>query len=316
MTIPLTTTLKRVFITGASGFVGQHIVQVGLHKGTELHLLSRSGNAVEGCHVWRGDLTEAEGIHRILGEIRPDGVIHLAASGVAYGTISGADVIQVNAVSVATLFDALIAHRLSPTVVLAGSGFEYQTQDRDLSEDDPAQPSSLYGISKLTATLLAEFYSKQMPVCVLRLFSLYGLGEKEPRLAPYIIAQAKRGAPIELTAGEQLRDYAYVGDVAEACWKALENTATRAASTSKFFQILNVASGHSITLRGFIDLLADQLRQHGVQPDLRFGARPYRLDEIMNYTANIRRMQSAWGWSLPTSLEDGLAIMVKSVVEE
>jgi nucleoside-diphosphate-sugar epimerase len=63
-------------------------------------------------------------------------------------------------------------------------------------------------------------------------------------------------------------------------------------------------------LRDFCEILATILREAGCAPDLRFGARPYRQDEMMNYTADISLLESTLGWMPATSLETGLRGMV------
>jgi len=144
-----------------------------------------------------------------------------------------------------------------------------------------------------------------LPVTVLRPFSLYGPGEAAGRLAPYLIAKVRAGEPVDLTAGEQLRDYAEVGDVAEAFWRALDRPPTNGK-----LRLLNIATGKSVTLRDFCDILATILRDAGYAPDLRFGARPYRPDEMMDYTADVSLLESTLGWIPATSLETGLRRMI------
>ena len=149
---------------------------------------------------------------------------------------------------------------------------------------------------------IAAVYAGRMPITVLRPFSIYGRGESPGRLAPHIIAKARAGEPVDLTPGEQLRDYAGVTDVAEAFWRALAQPPAIGA-----LRTLNVASGRMITLRAFVETLAEALRQAGFKPELRFGARSYRRDEMMNYTADISLLRDTLAWTPATPLESGLA---------
>jgi nucleoside-diphosphate-sugar epimerase len=106
---------------------------------------------------------------------------------------------------------------------------------------------------------------------------------------------------VELTAGEQLRDYMDVCDAAEAFWRAM---ASRPQDNQ--LRVLNVASGQVITLRDFCEKLAEELRSANYTPDLNFGIRPYRSDEMMNYTADITLLKETLQWQPKTSLKDGL----------
>lgn len=293
---------KRVLITGATGFVGRHVVQQGLALDVELHALSRTRGSSAGVCWWQGDLLDEDVIKQIMLQVRPDGILHLAAGGVAYGAARQKDILRINVEGLAILLDSVQDAGLQPHVVLAGSGFEYAPQDRPLREDDPIAPSSVYGVSKAAATQLAHLFAARFPITVLRLFSLYGPGEKEPRVVPYVIAQALRGLPVELTSGEQMRDYTYVKDVAEGFWRTLASPPSAPAC-----RVWNMASGVSITLRSFLETLAQLLGQRGLDPDLRFGARPYRSDELMTYTAAIDQLCLELAWSPSTSMIAGLS---------
>lgn len=292
---------RRVLVTGASGFIGKHVVAMGQRLGAELHVLCRNG--LPGLHLreWLVDIRNAEAVKDAVSAVQPEGILHLVARGVAYGSSSLANLLEVNTVGLVNLLEAAGALRMPPSVVIAGSGFEYAPNNSPLSELDPLLPASAYGVSKAAATMLAALYAGRMPITVLRLFSLYGPGELEPRLTPSIIEKAIRGESIDLTAGEQIRDYTFVEDAAEAFWRAL---ATSEKITS--LRVLNVATGVQVILRQFVEALAGVLEDHGIEADLRFGARPYRTDELMVYCADVSRLQSSLSWVPGTPLEAGL----------
>ena len=192
-------------------------------------------------------------------------------------------------------------------MVCAGSGFEYAPLDRPRRESDPLLPNSAYGASKAAATDIASFYATRLPVTVLRPFSIYGAGEPAGRLAAYVIAKTRTGELVDLTPGEQRRDYAEVGDVAEAFWRALAQPPPLGV-----LRALNVSSGEVITLRAFVEGVADALRVAGFTPDLRFGARPYRSDEMMDYTADISLLRTTLGWTPSILLKTGLSQMMSN----
>lgn len=296
---------QRVLVTGATGFVGRHVIQQGLALNVELHALSRTEKRSAGVRWWQGDLLHEDEIKHILSQVQSDGILHLAAGGVAYGAAHNRDVLQVNIEGLAILLDSVQEAGIGPHVVLAGSGFEYAPQDRPLREDDPIAPNSVYGVSKAASARLAHLYAARFPITVLRLFSLYGPGEQEPRVVPYVIAQTRRGLPVELTPGEQVRDYTYVKDAAEGFWRTL---ALR--PVAPMCRVWNLASGVSITLRSFLETLDQCLAERGLTPDLRFGARPYRSDELMTYTADIARLCKALAWTPSTTLAVGFSAML------
>jgi nucleoside-diphosphate-sugar epimerase len=134
-----------------------------------------------------------------------------------------------------------------------------------------------------------------MPVTLLRLFSIYGPGEQEPRLLPYLIGCARRGQPVELTSCEQVRDYTHVADAAESFWRALASSPRTSG-----LRVLNIGTGVPVTLKQFVLYVADALRKEGMMSELIFGAKPYRPGEPMTYTADVSLAEATLEW-LPSS---------------
>jgi nucleoside-diphosphate-sugar epimerase len=193
---------------------------------------------------------------------------------------------------------------------MADTGFVYAPQNRPIAEDDPISPFNFYAHSKVAASEVARYHAQHLPVTILRIFSLYSPYENPPRLLPHIVHTAKQGQPIELTAGQQVRDYAYAGDIAQAFWRALSLTPSGQPD------IINIGSGTPITLRDFVETVGNILTENGIQPDFRFGARPYRDNELMTYVPNIDKMRNRLGWSFPTSLATGLRTCVEDMLEQ
>lgn len=293
-----------MLVTGAGGFVGRHVQRIGAKLGAELHIFGRSG-ATGDSRFHPGEIEDAARVGEVLRQVAPAGIIQLAAAGVAYGQNDVAGLLPVNAIGLANLLEAASALDVPPSVVCAGSGFEYAPLEHARIESDPLLPNSAYGASKAAATAVASYYASRIPLTMLRPFSIYGADEPAGRLAPYVIAKTRAGEPVDLTPGEQLRDYSHVGDVAEAFWRALAQPPDAGA-----LRVLNVASGHIVTLRAFVEALAEALRRTGLTPELRFGARDYRSDEMMDYTADISLLRATLGWVPPTSLATGLQQML------
>lgn len=301
---------RRVLVTGGTGFVGQRLLAQAIAHKVDVYSVSLSGKAPIGSKAYAVDLRDKTRLRGVIQQIRPAGVFHLAAGGVAYGTGDLNTLLQVNALGLENLLSAIEATDLRCPVIIAGSGLEYAPSERPMAEDDPLRPLTPYGVSKAAATLIAQYYARKIPITVLRLFNVYGNGEKSPRLTPYIIECALNRTPIELTGCEQRRDYTYVEDVAEAFWRAAALSAPEGE-----LRVMNVASGKIIALRTFVEALAAILTEYDLTPQLVFGAKPYRPDEPMVYAANIVRMESLLGWTPSTPLETGLRLTVEAALE-
>src|SRR5207249_4422828 len=128
----------------------------------------------------------------------PEAVLHLAAAGVAYGNSAITDLLTVNVAGLDGLLAAISEVGACP-VVVAGSGFEYAPQEHAIGETDEIGPVCSYGVSKAAATLTANWYAGRMPITLLRIFSVFGAGEREPRLLPHIVRRTKLGLSSDLT---------------------------------------------------------------------------------------------------------------------
>ena len=79
-------------------------------------------------------------------------------------------------------------------------------------------------------------------------------------------------------------------------------------------RVLNVGTGKGVPLRRFVDLIVENLRRHGLNPDIRFGARPYRPGEAMHVVADVTRLRSTLGWLPSLPLETGVQRAVDSIL--
>lgn len=284
---------RRVLITGATGFIGSNVVAAGLALGVEIHALSAEG-AIPGVKSWPVRVEDRRAVSEVVSSIRPEAVLHLAAAGTTYGSSSITELLTVNVAGLDSLLAAIAEVGACP-VVIAGSGFEYAPQERAIAETDKIGPVTAYGVSKAAATLTAQMYAGLMPITLLRIFSVFGVGEREPHLLPYIVGCTKQGLSADLTPGGQVRDYVYAGDVAECFWRTLASPPADGR-----LRVLNVGSGRTMTLREFVELAARELSESGLTPSIAFGARPHRSDELMFYVPRVERLHDILGW-LPSS---------------
>ncbi len=295
---------KRVLITGGSGFIGRHLrTLVAERKGI---LLSTSSKGGDGCQPM--DLTAPAEVQRILAEFKPDIIFHLASVGVT-GKSSFAQLLAVNTIGTATLLECCNELVTSPTVVLAGSGYEYAPQQRAIVEEDPIVPTSQYGISKAAATQYAMLSPNRSNTIVLRLFNVYGPGEAQTRLLPQLIRAAISGTPVNTTLGEQIRDFVFVQDVAEAFIRC------SALSLTKGPIVLNLGSGSPIRLSRFIESTAAALKKSNLDLAVNYGATPYREGEPMHYEASTRKLRELLNWLPETPLDAGLALTITQFLQ-
>jgi nucleoside-diphosphate-sugar epimerase len=215
--------MNPVLVTGASGFIGGHLVRSLVRQGFDVVSASHKSGFEEDKRHFRLDLRDAAAVHKLFRQFRFPAVIHLVAAEAE----NFDDLVSVNTVATATLARTALAHGVQ-RFVYVGSAFEYRPQAHAMDEATPLGGPNLYGASKAAGWMLLDTLHRLegLPLVTLRPFSIYGPGENPAKLVPYVILQALQGEPIRLTLGSQVRDYVFVDDVVEALRLGLTGPAT------------------------------------------------------------------------------------------
>jgi nucleoside-diphosphate-sugar epimerase len=192
----------------------------------------------------------------------------------------------------------------------AGSCSEYSLPIPEgslIDETHPIRPTSLYGAAKAACGIVgnALAFNLGIPFVTLRLFGVFGTHEGPQRLIPYVIDRLRNSRPVDLTPGEQIRDFLFEDDVAEAFIQAGN------AVGLKPYETYNVCSSRPIQIRAVGEAVAASLKKPTHL--LRWGERPYRPDEPMWLVGNNRRFVEATSWHPTISLEDGIGRMISGI---
>lgn len=285
---------QKILITGASGFIGSHLLRRLYREGTEVHALSRTKHSSDDNRLywWQVDLAETEAVWKLVRTIKPDVVFHLASHNVGARDL---DLVMLtfrsNLISTVNLFTA-ISEIGCRRVVLASS------MEEPALGDAHAIPSSPYAAAKWASSAYARmFYALyQLPVVILRIFMVYGPAEWHLRkIVPYVILSLLRGEAPQVTSGARQVDWVYVEDVVEALLAA-----TRAPGVEG--RTIDIGSGELVSIRALVEHLVPLINPQ-IQP--LFGALPDRpLEQIR--VANTADAAALMGWEPATSLEEGL----------
>jgi len=264
-------------VTGATGFLGRSVVRTLAAGGGKPVASGRGGRPdwlAAGTPYARIDLAAPEHLADVFASHGVTAVIHCAAYGVDHRQQDLLTAADVNVRGTLALYLAADAAGIAPFVHV-GTSFEYGHCDRDMTEETPLRPVGIYGATKAAASmvLLEAGRLGRKPPIVARVFGMYGPGEGDHKLVPQIVHAARTRTPLDLTAGEQVRDYQFVGDVA----RALAFLATLPAGRRPPDEVFNIASGEAVTIRAFAERVADHL---GAADLLRFGSRSARPDRV------------------------------------
>jgi nucleoside-diphosphate-sugar epimerase len=290
-----------VLVTGATGFIGSHVVRELRARGLDVRASVRSSSLRSAVADLEG---EVEWIPCDLSAATPselrdlcdsvDACIH-AAWYVEPGKYAHA---AENVEWVGTsmrLLEALAAQGCLRAVYI-GTCFEYDHRTGYLAEDSPTRPWTLYGAAKLSTALMGAKLAEQLGVAFswARLFYQYGPHEQEGRLVPHVVRSLLSGKDVPVTRGAQIRDFLHVADVASALVEV---------AGSDHVGAVNIGSGRPVSVREVVSRIAAILDGSG---RVRFGARPDSPSDPPFLCANNDVLEKEVGWKPRFDLEAGL----------
>ncbi|MCF7837639.1 MAG: GDP-mannose 4,6-dehydratase [Candidatus Marinimicrobia bacterium] len=298
----------RVWVTGAAGFVGRHVLADLARAGHEVYGFdvapAPAGAPVAGWTV--GDLTEAEAVAAGVGQARPAGCIHLG--GIAFvpaGWETPRRVFDINAGGTIQVLEAVRRAAPGARLLMVSSAEIYGRVDRPapLDEETAPAPENPYAISKLAAELTTLVYARRydQPFLTVRPDNHFGPGQAPAFVAPAFARQlaaiaAGHQAPI-LRVGnlDDERDFLDVRDVARAYRLLLEQAPPG--------QPYNLSSGRRIAIRTLLDQFC---RLAGVTPRIEVDPDRWR-SRTRSPAISAERARRATGWAPEIPLETTLA---------
>jgi nucleoside-diphosphate-sugar epimerase len=303
----------RLFVTGATGFIGSHFLNAALAAGHDVVALRRSENSKPRVPIQearesqdaavsllnRGNDESLKGA--LVSTSRPptqlrwldkqmpdvtvedfagcDVLVHLAAHtpNVPYDTLENC--LYWNMMVPIGLFRRA-AEAGTTRIVAAGSCFEYGRSGERyefIPPDAPLEPTQTYPASKAAASV--AFYQLavelSLRLSIHRIFQVFGEGEADSRLWPSLRKAALAGEDLEMTPAEQVRDFVPVDEVAGQLLEACADDVERGVP-----HIANLGTGTPKSLRAFAE---DWWGEWNANGKLIFGVKPYRSGEVMRY---------------------------------
>jgi dTDP-6-deoxy-L-talose 4-dehydrogenase (NAD+) len=281
----------KVLVTGATGFIGRHLIPILKNQGHDILLTARQGPDKDdplarlGVQFIPFDMLNPGGV---VPEAftRVDAVVHLAWPGLP--NYRGLFHIENNLPASYRLIKHLIAGGVS-RVLVAGTCFEYGMRNGELSEDMLAQPDNPYAIAKdmLRKQLEQLISERHFSFKWVRLFYMHGKGQNPSSLLAQLDAAIDRGDPaFDMSGGEQIRDYLPVGEVARRLARILD---------SDLVGIFNCCSGQPISVRRLVET---RIAQRGATISLNLGRYPYSPLEPFAFWGSVDKTRRLFD-SLP-----------------
>lgn len=299
--------MKKVVITGATSFIGVHLIKEWLKESCEIFAVVRPNSRHidrlpqdDKIHIIEREMTGYDSLSADIKEA--DCFYHLAWEGARAPYRDDKIMQEKNYISTLKAFDSAI--RMGCTFFLgSGSQAEYGMTNGAVNETYPCHPNTEYGREKLHAfqTLAAKIEGGNIHFVWIRIFSIYGTYDYPKTLVMSALGQMQKNKPVEMTPCTQLWDYLHVEDVARAM--------KRFAFSDCENGIYNVASGDYKPLKEFVEIIKDVT---GSQSELRFGAVAYGPNGPVNLTPDVTKIKNALRWEPEISFEEGIRKMINN----
>ncbi|HKZ60457.1 MAG TPA: GDP-mannose 4,6-dehydratase [Candidatus Thermoplasmatota archaeon] len=290
------------FITGGGGFLANHLARDLLGQGHRVTLLVRGGareGLPQGAQVVRGDLLKGP---RPLVPAKADVVYHLAAlSNVGQSVADPSTTFKVNVLGTAHLLEeARTRRRPLRRFVLASTAQVYGPPFRGrLPEGHATLPRNPYSASKAAAESLALAYDGLygIPVTALRLFNVYGPGQRPSFVIPSVLSQCLEGRSLKIGNPWPVRDFVFVEDAARLFRLAgLDRDRRR--------EVVNVGTGKGVRVDRMA-ALAVRATKCDLRPSVERGRR--RPNDFDRLVADPSKARGLFAWRPLVGLEEGLS---------
>lgn len=290
---------RRALITGLRGFTGYYMAQELTAAGYRVYGTVMPGEEL-GPDIHAVDLCDREAVARMVDEVQPDVVAHLA--GIAFVAHSDAELIyRVNVVGTRNLLEALAAGKHRPTsVLLASSANIYGNASVPVIDENVSpSPANDYAVSKLAMEYMARLWMDKLPITIARPFNYTGVGQTDNFLLPKIVSHFRRNEKrIELGNLAIARDFSDVRMVARAYRRLL--------AVAPAGEAFNVCSGSSHSLANLIDMMSEIAGYH---IDVHVNPAFVRANDVLTLSGSNSKLTAVIGQLDPTPLSETLRWM-------
>lgn len=291
--------MKKVLLTGASGFIGRHSIPFLLDKGYEVHAVfyEKEPNFIQKENLFwhQCNLLNFSDQKNLFDKVKPSHILHLAWYAVPGKYWTSLENFRWVQASLEILRNFVKQGGIR--ALFAGTSAEYDWSYGYCSEKvTPLRPSTPYGTCKKSLHEMLEQFSIQTGLSYAwgRVFFLYGPHEYPERLVASFICSLLKNKVAHCLHGNLIRDFLHVQDAASAFVSLLESNITGP---------VNIASGNPTTIKDVANIIAAKLNKREL---VRFGENAYTSNEPRLLVAEVKRLNSEVGWTPNYDLDRGL----------
>ncbi len=297
--------MKTILLTGATGFLGSHLLRALLKNNYKVIILKRSTS-----DIWRIKKLLNQGVviydvnmitlDKIFLDNDIDIIIHLAT---LYSKLDdNVDIkgmFEVNITLPSQLLELGVEYGIK-CFINTGTFFEYECLNLPIAENSKIKPLNLYSKTKIAFESILKQYSNKITIRTLRIFSPYGEKDND-KLIPMIIQKALKCEKIFLSDGLQKLDFIFVSDVINAYLGVLESIDSRYN-----YRIYNIGSGNTTSVREIVSIVEQQLEKNIDK----VWSNPIATDRPV-VIADIKRAKKELNWQPEISIHQGISKTIK-----
>ncbi len=262
--------MKKILITGATGFIGSHLSELCVERGYDVIAFDRYNSNNDwgfledskyrkDMEVVLGDIRDFDSVYKTMANC--DVVFHLAALiGIPYSYVSPVAYIKTNIEGTYNVLESARMHNLEEVLITSTSETYGSAQYVPINETHPLVGQSPYSASKIGADQLALSYHKSfdLPLKIVRPFNNYGPRQSARAIIPTIISQLMKDQKIKIGNLQPTRDFTYVKDTCNAYLEILK-------AKELFGNVVNIGMNKEISMGDLISLISSIMN---VKPDV------------------------------------------------
>lgn len=288
---------EKILLTGATGFLGSHLLESFISQGFEVSILKRStsntwriNHLLEKVRIYNIDEV---GLDKIFIEIKPEIIVHTACT---YGRNreSLSQILNTNLIFGINLLEESIKNKVKSFI-----------------NSDSLLPRNLndYSLSKAQFTEWLQKYSNQIQVINFKIEHMYGVKDDNKKFLPWLINEMINGSgEINLTSGIQKRDFIYISDVVAAFDLVIQNREILPS-----WNVFDIGTNTFTEVRELVIKITSILeKEHNkvIMPRLNFGSIPYREEDIMIPNLDNKKIIEL-GWNHQVNIDEGVKLITK-----
>ncbi|MFC1952759.1 NAD-dependent epimerase/dehydratase family protein [Chloroflexota bacterium] len=293
-----------IFITGSTGFIGKYLTNALVDSCDNLLLLSRQAYNIRSLQlapnviVIEGGLSDINSWQSKVNEFSPDVAVHLAWEGIPDFSFE----MSVKNLRYGLDLLGMLAKVGCKTVICAGSCWEYGEQSGEVTEEAEVIPYNAFTAAKNSLHWMVREITKEndMRFFWTRLFYVYGPGQRETSLLPYIIRQVQQGKNPELKTPSISNDFIYVEDVVRAFVAIIKNQPENS--------VYNIGSGSETSVKSIAEMVC---KQYAVPREINMSGGTDG-NQTISLLADISKIKRDTGWEPKISIEEGIQRMIDS----